>query len=121
MVADRFIEARRRGWQQHDDKGRLLRRTMGIAALGGATLDNEENYLIKKLFTAAGAVQIENQARICPPLFPVWEPRSGVVAPRKACRTWPTLTASSFRVPTWPSAIRWASSGWRKPGRAGRR
>jgi formate dehydrogenase major subunit len=64
MVADRFIEARRRGWQQHDDKGRLLRRTMGIAALGGATLDNEENYVIKKLFTAAGAVQIENQARI---------------------------------------------------------
>jgi formate dehydrogenase major subunit len=64
MVADRFIESRRKGWQQRDDKGRLLRRTMGIAALGGATLDNEENYLIKKLFTAAGAVQIENQARI---------------------------------------------------------
>ena len=64
MVADRFIESRRRGWQQRDAKGRLLRRTMGIAALGGATLDNEENYLIKKLFTAAGAIQIENQARI---------------------------------------------------------
>src|ERR1700722_14721963 len=58
MVADRFIESRRRGWQQRDSQGRLLRRTMGIAALGGATLDNEENYLIKKLFTAAGAVQI---------------------------------------------------------------
>ena len=64
MVADRFIESRRRTWQQRDDKGRLLRRTMGIASLGGATLDNEENYLIKKLFTAAGAIQIENQARI---------------------------------------------------------
>jgi formate dehydrogenase major subunit len=64
MVADRFIESRRRTWQELDDQGRLLRRTMGIAALGGATLDNEENYLIKKLFTAAGAVQIENQARI---------------------------------------------------------
>jgi formate dehydrogenase major subunit len=64
MVADRFIESRRRTWQQRDDQGRLLRRTMGIAALGGATLDNEENYLIKKLFTAAGAIQIENQARI---------------------------------------------------------
>ena len=64
MVATRFIESRRRTWQQHDDKGRLLRRTMGIASLGGATLDNEENYLIKKLFTAAGAIQIENQARI---------------------------------------------------------
>src|ERR1700722_8705164 len=64
MVAERFLESRRRFWQDRDDKGRLLRRTMGIAALGGATLDNEENYLIKKLFTAAGAVQIENQARI---------------------------------------------------------
>ena len=64
MMAERFLESRRRSWQDRDDKGRLLRRTMGIAALGGATLDNEENYLIKKLFTAAGAVQIENQARI---------------------------------------------------------
>jgi formate dehydrogenase major subunit len=64
MVADRFIESRRRTWQQRDDQGRLVRRTMGIASLGGATLDNEENYLIKKLFTAAGAIQIENQARI---------------------------------------------------------
>jgi formate dehydrogenase major subunit len=64
MVADRFIESRRNGWQEADERGRLLRRTMGIASLGGATLDNEENYLIKKLFTASGAVQIENQARI---------------------------------------------------------
>ena len=64
MVADRFVESRRRTWQDHDEHGRPLRRTMGIASLGGATLDNEENYLIKKLFTAAGAIQIENQARI---------------------------------------------------------
>jgi formate dehydrogenase major subunit len=64
MVADRFIESRRRHWQERDGKGRLLHRTMGIAALGGATLDNEENYLIKKHYTAAGAIQIENQARI---------------------------------------------------------
>jgi formate dehydrogenase major subunit len=64
MIADRFIESRRNSWQDIDKKGNLLRRTMGIAALGGATLDNEENYLIKKLFTAAGAIQIENQARI---------------------------------------------------------
>ncbi len=53
-----------KGWQETDEHGRRLRRTMGIASLGGATLDNEENYLIKKLFTALGAVQIENQARI---------------------------------------------------------
>jgi formate dehydrogenase major subunit len=64
MVADRFLEARRNGWQDFDEHGRAVRRTMGIAALGGATLDNEENYLIKKLFTAAGAIQVENQARI---------------------------------------------------------
>lgn len=64
MIADRVLATRARTWQQTDRDGRLLRRTMGIAALGGATLDNEENYLIKKLFTAMGAVQIENQARI---------------------------------------------------------
>ena len=64
MIADRFVESRRNGWQQLDAEGRRVRRTMGIASLGGATLDNEENYLIKKLFTAAGAIQIENQARI---------------------------------------------------------
>jgi formate dehydrogenase major subunit len=64
MVADRVLDARRKGWQDTDQSGRPLRRTMGIASLGGATLDNEENYLIKKLFTALGAIQIENQARI---------------------------------------------------------
>ena len=64
MVADRVAETRARTWQDVDAQGRVLRRTMGLASLGGATLDNEENYLIKKLFTALGAVQIENQARI---------------------------------------------------------
>lgn len=64
MIARRFVDSRRRGWQERDEHGRLLRRTMAIASLGGATLDNEENYLIKKLFTAAGAIQVENQARI---------------------------------------------------------
>jgi formate dehydrogenase major subunit len=64
MVTDRVLDARRKGWQDTDEQGRLLRRTTGFASLGGATLDNEENYLIKKLFTALGAVQIENQARI---------------------------------------------------------
>jgi formate dehydrogenase major subunit len=63
MIADRVIAARRAGWQWEVD-GKQVRRTLGFASLGGATLDNEENYLIKKLFTALGAVQIENQARI---------------------------------------------------------
>jgi formate dehydrogenase major subunit len=64
MIADRIIETRARTWQEHDESGQYVHRTLGIAGLGGATLDNEENYLIKKLFTAMGAIQIENQARI---------------------------------------------------------
>jgi formate dehydrogenase major subunit len=64
MVADRVKATRDAHWQATDDEGRPLRRTLAIAHLGGATLDNEENYLIKKLFTALGAIQIENQARI---------------------------------------------------------
>src|SRR6476620_3409792 len=64
MIADRVVKARADTWQDLDDHGNKVRRTMGIASLGGATLDNEENYLIKKLFTAMGAIQIENQARI---------------------------------------------------------
>ena len=63
MIADRVLAARRHGWQWEVD-GARTRRTLGFASLGGATLDNEENYLIKKLFTALGAIQIENQARI---------------------------------------------------------
>ena len=63
MIADRVLSAREAGWQDIDGD-KLYRRTLGFASLGGATLDNEENYLIKKLFTALGAVQIENQARI---------------------------------------------------------
>ncbi len=63
MVAERVIKTRRETWQWEQD-GKRVRRTMGIASLGGATLDNEENYLMKKLYTALGAIQIENQARI---------------------------------------------------------
>ena len=64
MIADRVIETRKEFWEWEDDQGRRTRRTLGIASLGGATLDNEENYLMKKLYTAMGAIQIENQARI---------------------------------------------------------
>jgi formate dehydrogenase major subunit len=64
MVAQRVKKARDEHWETEDEKGNPLRRTMAIAHLGGATLDNEENYVIKKLFTALGIVQIENQARI---------------------------------------------------------
>ena len=64
MVAERTKKARDEAWEDTADDGSPLRRTRGFAHLGGATLDNEENYLIKKLFTALGAIQIENQARI---------------------------------------------------------
>uniref|UniRef100_UPI0034DFE78D formate dehydrogenase n=1 Tax=Streptomyces sp. PU-14G TaxID=2800808 RepID=UPI0034DFE78D len=64
MVADRVIRTRRQGWEDERD-GVRVNRTMGLAALGGAALDNEENYLIKKLLTSLGVVQIENQARVC--------------------------------------------------------
>jgi formate dehydrogenase major subunit len=64
MIADRYVATRRQFWQDEDADGRRLNRTMGIASLGGATLDNEENYLLKKFYTATGAVQVENQARI---------------------------------------------------------
>ncbi|MDT5213223.1 MAG: formate dehydrogenase major subunit [Mycobacterium sp.] len=64
MVADRVIATRSQHWEEEVDGARTAR-TMGIASLGGATLDNEENYLIKKLLTALGVVQIENQARVC--------------------------------------------------------
>ncbi|MBO2453410.1 molybdopterin-dependent oxidoreductase [Actinomadura barringtoniae] len=64
MVADRVLSTRRDNWQDEAD-GSRVNRTLGIASLGGATLDNEENYLIKKLLTALGVVQVENQARVC--------------------------------------------------------
>jgi formate dehydrogenase major subunit len=68
MIADRLIAARDAGWEDTakigDGREVRVNRTLGVASLGGATLDNEENYLIKKFFSAMGAVQIENQARI---------------------------------------------------------
>jgi len=64
MIAERVIQARENGWQDENHEGHRVDRTLGFAHLGGATLDNEENYLLKKAYTAMGAIQIENQARI---------------------------------------------------------
>ncbi len=70
MVAERVKRTRDETWQERveepgaEHEGAQVRRTLGIAHLGGATLDNEENYLLKKLYTALGIVQVENQARI---------------------------------------------------------
>ncbi len=64
QVAQRVKRTREETWEETTKEGHRVHRTMGIAHLGGATLDNEENYLIKKLFMALGIVQVENQARI---------------------------------------------------------
>jgi formate dehydrogenase major subunit len=64
MIAARVKKTRDETWEEKDPQGRRVRRTLGIAHLGGATLDNEENYVLKKLYTALGIVQVENQARI---------------------------------------------------------
>jgi formate dehydrogenase major subunit len=64
MIADRVIATRKETWEEATKDAKPLNRTRGFGLLGGATLDSEENYLIKKFFTAMGAIQIENQARI---------------------------------------------------------
>jgi len=64
MVADRLWDSRDRTFQETKD-GQTLMHTKAVAHLGGATLDNEENYLIKKLFAGGlGMVCVSNQARI---------------------------------------------------------
>jgi formate dehydrogenase major subunit len=64
MIAERIIRTREQTWEEETEDGDPLKRTLGMHFLGGATLDTEENYLIKKFFTAMGAVSVENQARI---------------------------------------------------------
>jgi formate dehydrogenase major subunit len=64
MIAERLLKTREETWESETEDGRPLHRTLGMHFLGGATLDSEENYLLKKFFTAAGAVSVENQARI---------------------------------------------------------
>jgi formate dehydrogenase major subunit len=57
-------KTREETWQVATEKGEPVNRTLGMAHLGGATWDNEENYLLKKLYSGLGMVQIENQARV---------------------------------------------------------
>lgn len=59
LIAGRVAAAHDANWQETNAEGCRVDRTLAFAHLGGATLDNEENYLIKKLFTALAAVQIE--------------------------------------------------------------
>jgi formate dehydrogenase major subunit len=64
MIVDRIVRTRDEHWQEETPEGNPAKRTLAIGNLGGATLDNEENYLMKKLLSALGIVQVENQARI---------------------------------------------------------
>ncbi len=64
-IAERVKQTRDEGFREFTDEGRLFNAVTNMGTLGGATLDNEENYLIKKLFSAGlGVLSIENQARI---------------------------------------------------------
>jgi len=65
QIAQRVKSTRDADFAARDEQGRLLNSVRTIGTLGGATIDNEENYLIKKLFGGGlGVVSIENQARI---------------------------------------------------------
>jgi formate dehydrogenase major subunit len=64
MIAERLKKTRDETWQDKDERGKKLNRSMAVASIGGATIDNEENYLITKLFHTMGLVRITNQARI---------------------------------------------------------
>lgn len=64
MIAARVKKTRDENWQDKDEQDKKLSRSMAVASVGGATIDNEENYLITKLFHSMGLVRITNQARI---------------------------------------------------------
>jgi formate dehydrogenase major subunit len=65
MIADRVWDTRERTFQERGENGDVVMHTLGIAHLGGATLDNEENYLLKKLYAAGLGINcVSNQARI---------------------------------------------------------
>ena len=65
MAVDRILATRDDTWESSDDQGRPLNRTTGMCLVGGATLDNEESYLLRKLATSLGMFMMDNQARIC--------------------------------------------------------
>ncbi len=64
MIAERVKKTRDENWEETNEEGKKLSRSMAVASVGGATIDNEENYLITKLFHSLGFTRITNQARI---------------------------------------------------------
>jgi formate dehydrogenase major subunit len=64
MIAERVKKTRDETYEETNEEGRKLSRSMAVASIGGATIDNEENYLITKLLHSLGFTRITNQARI---------------------------------------------------------
>jgi hypothetical protein len=103
QIADRVIRTRRETLEWESD-GKVTRRTMGTARLAGATLDNEENYLIKKLWTPLGIVQVDNQARLCAVQPDQYAGRP--VRPDPACE-WITGNSGPDRTTAFAAAVSW--------------
>jgi formate dehydrogenase major subunit len=64
MIAERVKKTRDENWHDEDERGKKLSHSTAVTSIGGATIDNEENYLITKLFHSLGFLRITNQARI---------------------------------------------------------
>nr|WP_166398117.1 dehydrogenase [Rubrobacter marinus] len=64
MIAERLKNSRDNNWQEKQEDGNPLNHCKAVASIGGAAIDNEENYLITKLFHTMGMVRVTNQARI---------------------------------------------------------
>jgi len=64
MIAARVKKTRDESWREKNERGKKLSHSTAVASIGGATIDNEENYLITKLFHSLGFLRITNQARI---------------------------------------------------------
>ena len=64
MIAERVKKTRDEHWKEKDEQGKKLSHSTAVASIGGATIDNEENYLITKLLHTMGFTRITNQARI---------------------------------------------------------
>ena len=95
MIADRVIATRAATWQEHDDEGRRVNRTLGMASLGGATLDNEENYRSRSCSLRSGPSRSRTRpAYDTPRRSPVWGSRSVAGAPPPTRVTSSTRTAS---------------------------
>jgi formate dehydrogenase major subunit len=64
MIADRVKKTREETFEEQSEDGKKLNRSLAACSIGGATIDNEENYLITKLLHTLGFTRITNQARI---------------------------------------------------------